>query len=51
MIRWLRNIYWRGRVVGLLDLLLLRSIVEYKEADLVAPYFKEGKTFYDIPRI
>ena len=50
MIRWLQNIFWQKPSVGLLDLLLLQKYnVTQKEKDLVAPYLKDGKTFYDIP--
>ena len=49
-IRWWLNMFYRKRSVGLLDLLLLqKSMTLPKEKDLVAPYLKEGKTFYDIP--
>ena len=51
MTRWLRNTFWQRRGVGLLALLLL--LKKYggiqKEKDLVHPYLKDGKTFYEIP--
>ena len=49
MTRWLLSIYLPKLDAGLLALpLLLRSMVAYKERPNLS-YFKEGKTFFDIP--
>ena len=51
MIRWLRNIYYPRRGVGLSDLLLLQGSMTLprRRQTLLSRIFKEGKTFYDIP--